>query len=439
MTQITHPRAAETPAGGTLRDWCVVLLLTGAMMFSLMDRIGIAVLIEPIKHSLKMDDASFGLLNGLAFGLFYSFMGLPFGWLADRWSRKGTITLGIGIWSVATASCGLAASFWQLLFARLFVGAGEAGLAPAAYGIIHDRVGHRNLATAISLLQIGSALGAGSALLVASYAYGILSRGAIGSWPLIGTLEPWQQTFVFLALPGVFFVLAIPLIRDRRGTRPSRAKGSGGLSLVSALRLKGKLYLRLFAGMSAILVVNNSLLAWTPAILGREFGWSPSETGVTYGTIVLICAPAGLLFGGWLCDFLARRQNPYAHSIIPLAAAIGGGLAAIWLPLATNPVVFLSVTALLQFCVALPIGVVPAYVQILTPAPARSRVSAFYVLMVNLFGLGLASVLIGGISAHFPNQPSALRLTVGYCSIVSFLAAILFLISLQKVAKSTDA
>ncbi|MFD2501430.1 MFS transporter [Rhizorhabdus histidinilytica] len=96
---------------GRIRDWLVVLLLMAALILSFVDRIGLSLLVDPIRADLGISDAEIGLLQGIAFGLFFAVMGLPLGWLADRWSRKGTIMLGVGMWSVATAACGLAANF----------------------------------------------------------------------------------------------------------------------------------------------------------------------------------------------------------------------------------------------------------------------------------------------------------------------------------------
>jgi predicted MFS family arabinose efflux permease len=99
--------APEARAAG-VKDWLVLLLLTAAMMFSYVDRFTFALLLEPIKHALHATDAQLGLINGVAFGLFFAVMGVPLGWLADRWSRKGTIMLAMSVWSAATACCGLA-------------------------------------------------------------------------------------------------------------------------------------------------------------------------------------------------------------------------------------------------------------------------------------------------------------------------------------------
>ena len=118
-----------------VRSWALVAFLLSAMILSVVDRFGLSLMIDPIKGDLHLTDRDFGLLNGVAFGLFFAALGIPLGWLSDRWSRKGVMALGVAMWTLATAACGLAHSFPELLIARIVVGAGEAGLSA---GLLFD-------------------------------------------------------------------------------------------------------------------------------------------------------------------------------------------------------------------------------------------------------------------------------------------------------------
>ena len=112
-----------TPA----RRWTflAILFLVGAS--SSIDRVVISVLLEPIKHEFQVSDTQLGLLSGLSFALLYSAFGLPIARFADRGNRKKLIAVAISVWSLMTVLCAAAASFWQLLLARIGVGVGEAG------------------------------------------------------------------------------------------------------------------------------------------------------------------------------------------------------------------------------------------------------------------------------------------------------------------------
>ena len=113
-------------------------MLTFTYIVSFVDRTILGLLIEPIKAELSLNDTQIGLVQGMAFGVFYAVMGLPLGWLADRTSRRGLIAVGAALWCAATAACGLASTFFQLFLARIAVGVGEAALSPAAMSIISD-------------------------------------------------------------------------------------------------------------------------------------------------------------------------------------------------------------------------------------------------------------------------------------------------------------
>ena len=58
-------------------EWYVVGLCMVAYIFSFVDRQILALMIEPIKADLQISDTQFSLLHGLAFSLFYAFMGMP--------------------------------------------------------------------------------------------------------------------------------------------------------------------------------------------------------------------------------------------------------------------------------------------------------------------------------------------------------------------------
>ena len=118
--------------------WVMVSLMMVAYIFSFVDRYILGLLIEPIKADLNLTDTQIGLLLGPAFAIFYATMGLPLGYLADRSKRITIVSIGIFVWSLATAASGFAQKFWHLFLARMMVGVGEATLSPCALSIIND-------------------------------------------------------------------------------------------------------------------------------------------------------------------------------------------------------------------------------------------------------------------------------------------------------------
>lgn len=202
--------------------WYVVLLCMLAYIFSFIDRQILALMIEPIKADLNLTDTQFSLLHGLAFSLFYAFMGLPLAYIADRFSRPKLISIGIIFWSLATAFCGLSKNFVQLFLSRMGVGIGEAALSPAAYSMFSDMFSKEKLGRAVAVYSIGSFVGGGIAFLVGGYVIGLLKDTSLIDVPFFGMLKAWQMAFIIVGLPGIFIgLLFILTVKEpkRKGQR----------------------------------------------------------------------------------------------------------------------------------------------------------------------------------------------------------------------------
>ena len=91
--------------------WYAVGLLTVAYTFSYIDRQILSLMVGPIRADLGISDTQFSLLQGLAFAVLYTAMGVPIAWLADRGNRRNLIATGVAVWSLATALCGLTRTF----------------------------------------------------------------------------------------------------------------------------------------------------------------------------------------------------------------------------------------------------------------------------------------------------------------------------------------
>jgi MFS family permease len=146
-----------------------LIILVLALILSYIDRHIVSVLAQEIKMHLHLMDAHLGFLYGTAFAVFYSIFALPLARLADVWSRKKTIGIGLLLWSLMTALSGLAQNFASLAIFRFGVGIGEASLNPAAFSLLADYFPMRFRATAIGIFLSGSFIGAGCALFIIFY------------------------------------------------------------------------------------------------------------------------------------------------------------------------------------------------------------------------------------------------------------------------------
>jgi MFS family permease len=141
-------RAAQGPS--ILYSWLVVVFLMVLYTSSFIDRQILSLLVKPIRADFHIDDFQYSLLAGFAFVFTYSLAGLPLGYIVDRWSRRGIVMIGVTVWSLMTAACGVTGSFGTLFVTRIGVGIGEATLSPASYSLISKSSAARCRFTALA-------------------------------------------------------------------------------------------------------------------------------------------------------------------------------------------------------------------------------------------------------------------------------------------------
>ena len=411
LTESATATGART-ATNTYR-WYIVLLLTLAYVFSFIDRQILSLLIEQIKTDLVISDTQFSLLSGLAFSLFYAFMGLPIAYLADRFSRVRIIAAGVAFWSLATAMCGLARNFTHMFLARVGVGTGEAALTPATYSMLTDIFPRERLGRALGTYSTGAFLGGGLAFLVGGYVIALLKGTPVVDLGLFGAVRSWQLTFFIVGVPGLLVALVILLtVRDPRGVAglPARTPAIGeGLQFVGA---HAATFFFLFIGFSFFAMCQYALMNWTPALYIRKFGLTPTQAGYLLGSVLLISSTAGAFCGGWLTDFLHKRNRTDAAMLsgiigaaLMLPAAVGAALA---------PELRLS-TALLvpaMFFSSFPLSTSAASIQTLAPKHLRAQIASFFLLVSNIIGMGIGTTLVALLTDQYFHDDRAVHLSL---------------------------
>lgn len=173
----------------TARSWWAIMVFMVALMFNFLDRQLMTLLITPIKKDFGLSDTQVGMLIGFAFVTFYVLVGIPISRLVDRGPRKWLLGAALTFWSLMTAACGLAANVWQLIAARMLVGAGESCNAPGAYSMTSDMFPREKLARPMSVIGIGTVAGSGMALLVGGILIGWLNDIGPQTFSVVGTLK----------------------------------------------------------------------------------------------------------------------------------------------------------------------------------------------------------------------------------------------------------
>ena len=422
--------------------WFTVAILCLAYISSFIDRMIMSLLVEPIKRDLAITDTEMGLLLGLSFTLFYTLLGLPIGWLADRKNRKNIIAIGVGIWSIMTAICGFAGSYLQLFIARMGVGLGEAALTPPAYSIITDSFPKQKLATAISVYAIGVYLGTGLAFLIGGWVVGFLAEQTVWQLPLIGNIYPWQLVFFYVGLPGlllasiIYFFIKEPSRKDILQHQQKKSMLGDTKLYFNYLKKHWKFFTAHHLGYAFFVMTTYSVSIWIPSFLKRSFGLEASEIGWKYGLIICIFGTLGIISGGRVADWLYNRKYTDAKIRIGFVATL------VMLPFAASLFLMPSANAVflllipITFCSSFPLGAGSAALQEAVPNDMRALSSAVYVFVTNLIGLGLGPLLVGVITDYVFNDESQIGhslVIIGSGALI--IASISFLSALKPYKK----
>src|SRR6185436_5093355 len=272
----------------------LLCILTLLFAWNSVDRVALGLLLQNIKVDLNLTDVQLGFLTGLAFALFYSVMGIPIARWADRGDRILVISSTALVWSVAAASCGLAASFSQLLFIRVFVAVGEAGCVPPSFSLIADYFNRAERPWATSIYGVGGA----SSLVLAYFLAGWLNE-----------LYGWRVTFALLGIPGLILAaVAWFSLEEPRRMREHRVQSTQQppLKEICALLWKNRTFRHLLLCLSVLYFFGYGILQWQPAFFIRSFGLRTSEVGMW----LALTHGAGGVVGAYLGGELAVRHAP---------------------------------------------------------------------------------------------------------------------------------
>jgi MFS family permease len=402
--------------------WYVVVVLMLCYTLSFIDRQILAFLVGPIKRDLHVSDTQIGLLLGLYFAVFYTVLGIPLGWMADRMNRRNIIVVGVVSWSLMTALGSVARNFGTLALARMGVGVGEATLAPAASSLITDYFPKEKLSTALSVYAVGILLGSGLAQIVGGAVSGAVATEPPMDLPLIGTVAAWQVTFLIVGLPGILVAALAMTIREpaRRGLIKTEEGVAARLRLgqiISQLGTRWQSLVGVALAMACQGMGNYAFNFWGPEFFIRTHGWNRAQIGLTLGLITLTAGCAGLVSGGVMADRWLKQGRLDASLRVGLIGMIGGGFTLVPAMLVSDAslTVMLLIPAL--FFLGLPLGSTYASLQLIVPNQVRAIVAAIMIFILNLGGLGLGPLLPGLFNDFFFKSEAmigrSIALTVG--------------------------
>ncbi len=374
--------------------------LTGLNLFNYMDRYVLAAVVPPLKTDLELSDTQIGWLTS-AFMIGYFATAPVFGYLGDRWRRKGLIAFGVTFWSLGTILSGFSHQYWMLLGCRVLVGLGEASYAVLAPAWLCDLFAPERRNNAMTLFYVATPLGS---------ALGYIAGGIALAY------GGWRLGFWWAGAPGLLLALALlGLTEPARGAPKEAAAESAPVASFHGLALGGIAnlfrigdYVLTLLGLTAFTFAIGAFAAWGPTFLNRVHGLELGFADKFFGGALVIGGLLGTLTGGFAATAWQRKTPAGYALMLTLAASmtgLSGTLAFLYIG-ATASMASLGAAIFLSF---LPTGPVVTLLIESVPATLRASAMAASIFVIHLFGDFWSPVLVGRLAdwGYEPDKPGA--------------------------------
>jgi MFS family permease len=388
----------------------------------------LSVLLVPIKTEFHVSDTMLGLLSGFGFALLFAVGAFPIAYWADRGNRRSIMALTLTVWSVMTAVCGLAQSFWQLAGARLAVGLVEPGALPPAQSLIADYFPPERRATAIAVLTQG-----GSS---AGWLMGVVLGGYIAA------THGWRIAFLVAGLPGVALALIVRITlaepRCRFGYKSDSRSTESARQTLSQLRYK-RTFLYSLIGISVYAVFSYGIGIFLPSFMIRALNATLLQVSLTWGCAISAANMTGAIVGGWLGDRLSRRDVRWYAWLPAIACLMGAPL--YWLALSAHKLSAFIVTDIVaETILAIGPALIFAAIQAVCGSQRRAMATALVLFSINLIGAGVGPLLAGVLSDWFALQYGLESLRYSLAVMVFFLwpAGVAFSLAARTILRELE-
>jgi MFS family permease len=290
----------KTTASTGNYKWLVVFMLWFICFFNYADRQAIFSVFPILEKEFGLSNWQLGIV-GSAFMWVYAGFAPVAGVIGDRFRRKTLILWGLAFWSLVTGLTGISTAFWHLVTFRALEGFGEAFYFPASMSLISDYHSKETRSRAMSFHQ-------------SSVYAGTIGGGAFAGF--MAQYYGWRLGFYIFGALGI--LLALVLIKFIR--EPLRgASEMSGTSVEAEQKplpvrevlpeiLRTPTALALMAVFFCANFVASVFLTWMPSFLNKNFQMNLAMAGLTGTAFIQIASVLGVLTGGALADWMARRK-----------------------------------------------------------------------------------------------------------------------------------
>jgi MFS transporter, Spinster family, sphingosine-1-phosphate transporter len=363
-----------------------LVLMTLLNFVNYIDRTILAAVLPKVGADLHLTDDKLGLLGG-AFLFSYMLTSPVFGQLAGRFARTRLMAAGVGLWSLATAGGGLAASFGQMFAARATVGIGEASYATISPTLLSDYYPKSRRGRVFSIFFLATPVGT-----------------AVG-YLLGGFLEAhfgWRTAFFAVGLPGLLLALLTLTAPDPpRGINDDAGEAVADEPLGATLRAlaTNRSYVLTVLGFTAYTFALGGMIIWAPTYFNRERGLDLVQANMLIGGVSVAAGIGGTFVGGYLSDRLSTRIRQAYLYVSGISMLLAIPLA--WVGLsATTQWVYIAALFAAEFLIFLSTGPINVVLVSVVPIAMRAMAMAVSIFVIHLLGDAISPYILGVISVR---------------------------------------
>jgi MFS family permease len=191
-------------------------------------------------------------------------------------------------------------------------------------------------------------------------------------------------------------------------------------------------------GFACLSFASYGASAWIPTFFIRNHGLTAGEVGIYYGSLVMVAGSLGIVFGGRLADYMARRGVRDANMRVGVLAAVLTLMCNVVIIIDNMPLLW-TIMFLNVFTVAMPFGIAPAAIQEIMPNAMRGQASAIYLFTITLIGLGIGPTAVAMVTDYVFMDDMAVRYSIFIvASVITLFAAILLFMGLKPYREARD-
>jgi sugar phosphate permease len=301
--------------------WLIMFFIFLSTVLAYTDRSNISIVAVTMMEEFGWNETQFGLLSS-AFFVGYILLGIPAGWMSDKWGGVKFLGIGVALWSIFTILTPLAWSFASIIVIRFLLGVGEAVNFPS-----HTSV--------VSKWSPVHSRGRWQGLNMSGMALGIMITAPITTW--LTAKVSWHASFYFFGIIGIIWAIVwLKIATDDPKKHPSitpeeleemkeetSAKESKGVKIPWSKMFRVKEVW----GITLIYFFQNYnwylYLTWLPAYFMKERGFTMLKVGI-YGMLPWLGAFLAMNLAGFLSDYLAKKYSLTQARRIPMYISFAG-------------------------------------------------------------------------------------------------------------------